>query len=228
MAHGTLYLHRAAFRAVEVTISDEESITLAEGKAREYFDQEFAGHAHRKHERASATVRVERNRFLQSVTLRKGVASNTLAGRPPRPEEVVDQVVIGDEVIEMYAGRGQRFIDAEIDRRFPEPDPMQTLDFARWWDETSTEQQIWIAEFLTAEGCEPVAIRRHHRSDPQFPIQSALAELDRRAAAGWNLIQVSEDRAVSDDGVGGDAHVVRARYLMARNDSSGPVNFVKR
>jgi hypothetical protein len=215
MPHAILLIYRIRFEGVEVR-HEGELLALHKQGAQDYFERVFLYGSRRAQENAAASVRLARSNFRNTITIREGVPSKNPVTRTLGADELVDEVTIGHEVVELYAGRGKRYVEAEIERRYPEPDATRAPDFTSWWETTSIQIEMWSAEFLTASGSEPIKVEGDERTNRKFPVRLALEELDRLESNGWHLVHVSEDRGVDEKGAGNEAYVASARYLVTK------------
>ena len=140
--------------------------------------------------------------------------SRPAAGQATR-KYMIDLVTIGEQALEISPGEGMAYIREETRRRYPEPPEVVPPDFDTWWTDNKADSNGWECAFVTAAVSSSIALGGAISVDPEYPLQTAMAELDRLEREGWRVLQVSEDRGLST-GLDGaeEARVIRVRYLL--------------
>ena len=213
MSHATLTFSWLPHEQAMVT-SDGHTMGIRENDAREHHLNQIVIGTQQANLDNRERIRQAREAFRSLATVQENVERSRPAGQSTR-RYMIDLVTIGEQVLEIAPGEGIAYIREETRRRYPEPPDVVPPDFDTWWADNKADSNGWECAFVTAAVSSSIALGGAISVDPEYPLQTAMAELDRLEREGWRVLQVSEDRGLST-GLDGaeEARVIRMRYLL--------------
>jgi len=192
--HAMLVFGRAKVNVVKITVDGQEQ-RLPYALAEKHFMSTIAEPAQRAHKQAMETWQAKRSDFLKSARVREEIEVKRNTGGRRKSRVFVDQVTIGTKTWEVDPGSAQSFILQEAERILPKPQ-QSVEEFDTWFRTRAVEHRTWKAEFITAEGPEPIELNDNLKWSWGFPIVEALSQLNRVQQQGWTIVHVSEDHGL--------------------------------
>lgn len=220
--YATLVFERRLERCIRVG-TPEGTKFLDKAAAKAVFEAEAEEAAGRiaAHDAAMAEVRRRRDEWIAGVQVERDVVVKRDSGRLVKDKVSVDVVTIDGASKELDKGKLQEYLRLQAERRFPEPAaPEPVPAFHSWWDGKKPDDvRYWGATWLEAEGAKDLGHFILSWSVGGFPVAEAMAELDKAAADGWDLLHISEANGIFK-GVHSTTAVApeMVRYLLGRSD----------
>lgn len=214
MSHATLTFSWLPHEQVIVT-SDGHTMGIRENDARDYHLSHVVIGTQQANLDNRESTHQAREAFRSLATVQENVERSRPAAGQATRKYMIDLVTIGEQALEISPGEGMAYIREETRRRYPEPPDVVPPDFDTWWTDNKADSNGWECAFVTAAVSSSIAIGGAISVDPEYPLQTAMAQLDRLEREGWRVLQVSEDRGLST-GLDGaeEARVIRVRYLL--------------